>query len=181
MFTKLREVLPANRVAFILGLVGVVTTALVTFQTSLVPGSPAEESIGKALIILASVYKGITLVEKFLDGSQNMDSLIVAGVPKEPGVVAKEATPQTIEDLMAAVQVVLANEQAAKGIKFMGSSGGHSTVVHNFADKDRVAGFDAPPESQSEVEMHPGEADEGEEPSREGMKPEVREEADRSI
>lgn len=84
--SSIRNLLRPNRVAFVVGLIGAILTALVTFQTSLVPGSPGEEAIAKGVIILAAVYKGITLVEKFLDGSQNWDSLLVSGLPKNAQV-----------------------------------------------------------------------------------------------
>lgn len=82
MFAKIREAFPANRVAFYLGILGAAGVALTTFQTSLVPGSPPAEAIAKAVVLLATVYKFGTMIEKFLEGSQNFDSLVIAGVPK---------------------------------------------------------------------------------------------------
>lgn len=93
LFDKIREVLPANRVAAIVGFLTLVGAGLVTLQTSFVPGTSGAEAIGKAIVILGVLVKAGQIVTKFLEGSQNIDSLLIAGVPKAPGVtVVQNAT-----------------------------------------------------------------------------------------
>jgi hypothetical protein len=93
MFTKLRETFSANRMAALLGLVLAASAFLATLQSSFIPGSPAAEAIGKAIVMLGSVAMAIKVLDKFLDGSQNWDSLMVAGVPKNAQVVAPPNAP----------------------------------------------------------------------------------------
>jgi hypothetical protein len=80
----------ANRVAALTGIVLAVIAFLTTLQSSFIPGSPAGEAIAKALVMLTSVLTVLRIVDKFLDGSQNWDSLLMAGVPKVTGVAAPD-------------------------------------------------------------------------------------------
>lgn len=92
MFDKIRSIFTANRVAAFITLVGAVAAFIASLETSLVPGSPAAEALGKAGGMIASLLVGLRVVEKFLEGSQNWDSLMQAGVPKAPGVTVVQAT-----------------------------------------------------------------------------------------
>lgn len=86
MFEKLRDLLPANRVALLLGLLGSVAAFITSLQTNLVAGSPAAEALGKAAGAVASIVMALKLVDKFLDGAQNFDTLLLSGAPKVSGV-----------------------------------------------------------------------------------------------
>lgn len=105
MFTKLRELLPANRVAFFTGLLGSVVVAVTAFQTDFVSSAAANEptgvaiaeGTGKAIVILGVIVKGINLVEKFLEGSQNWDSLLMSGTPNQPGATPAARTTNVFE------------------------------------------------------------------------------------
>src|SRR4051794_35601289 len=85
---KLREVFSPNRVALISGILLAAAAFVATLQTSLVAGSPGAEAVAKAAGVIASILTVWRLLEKFLDGAQNWDSLMVAGVPKVKGVSA---------------------------------------------------------------------------------------------
>lgn len=99
---KLRELLPANRVAAIVGVLLAITAFVADLQTSLVPGSSGAEAIGKSLIAIAAIIKVLRIVEKFMDGSQNWDTLLLSGQPKGgSGLVSAEANidaPATTPD-----------------------------------------------------------------------------------
>lgn len=84
----MRDIFTPNRVALISGILLAAAAFVATLQTSLVAGSPGAEAAAKAAGVIASIITVWRLLEKFLDGSQNWDSLMVAGVPKTPGVSA---------------------------------------------------------------------------------------------
>jgi hypothetical protein len=111
LIQKLRELLPANRVAVLVGVLLAVAAFVADLNTSLVPGSPGAEAIGKALIAIAAIVKALRLFEKFMEGSQNWDSLLVSGAPKNASVVTvnngddtadphadDEATPEQLDE-----------------------------------------------------------------------------------
>jgi len=72
---KVKEKVTANRVFALLGLVAATAAAVTTFQTSLVPGSPAAEATAKALVLLGSLGAFLAIVWKFMEGAQRMDKL----------------------------------------------------------------------------------------------------------
>lgn len=83
MFTKIRKALPANRVAAIIA----VLTGLGTIVTTFVADSGLSGSkVGDAIVAGVGLLGGLILilktVDKFLEGAQNWDSLMVAGQPK---------------------------------------------------------------------------------------------------
>lgn len=84
--SKLRELLPANRVALYLGLLGAVAAFIASVQTSFIPGSPPAEALSKAAGAVASIVMALKLIDRFLDGAQNWDSIQATGAPKVPGV-----------------------------------------------------------------------------------------------
>lgn len=86
--SKFNELLPPNRIAIISGILLSIAAFVASLQTSFVPGSPSAEALAKAGAVIASILTVWRLVEKFLDGAQNWDSLMVAGVPKVRGVSA---------------------------------------------------------------------------------------------
>jgi hypothetical protein len=92
MFGKLRDMLPANRIAALSGVIVSIGAFLVTLQTSFAPGSPTGELIAKGVVMLGSVLAVLKIIDKFLDGAQNYDSLMHAGVPKVPGVTMNIGT-----------------------------------------------------------------------------------------
>lgn len=94
--SKLRELLPANRVAALIGVLTSIGVFLTTLLTSFVPGSPGAEAIGKAIVMLGSVIAVLRIVDKFLEGAQNFDSLMLAGVPKVKGV---SSTAPVVDEL----------------------------------------------------------------------------------
>lgn len=69
------SILPANRIAAIIGFLTAVGAALVTLQTSFVPGSPPAEAIAKAITIVGALAGAMTIVLRFLKGSQQWDIL----------------------------------------------------------------------------------------------------------
>lgn len=85
MFVKLRDMLPANRIAALSGVVVSIIAFLVTMQTSFAPGSPTGELIAKGAVMLGSVLAVLKIIDKFLDGAQNWDTLMHAGIPKVQG------------------------------------------------------------------------------------------------
>ena len=94
------KILTPNRIALISGILLAIAGFIATLQTSLVPGSTGAEAAAKAAGIIATVLTVWRLLETFLKGSQNWDSLMVAGVPKETGVTAptKALVPELIVD-----------------------------------------------------------------------------------
>lgn len=113
---KLRELLPANRVATIVGVVLAFVTFLTTIQTSFIPGSPGAEAIAKGIVLLGTVISALRLLEKFLEGSQNWDSLLISGQPKSGGLVNTSATAvgDVSEDYNPADQAPTTEEESAK-------------------------------------------------------------------
>lgn len=85
MLTKIKSIFTVNRLVALAAFIGSVVAALAALKTNFAPGSPADEAIAKAIAFLGSVVAGIAVVLKFMSGSQNWDSLQVAGVPKVPG------------------------------------------------------------------------------------------------
>lgn len=101
-FQVIRNWISPSRVATAIGVLGAIAAFIAALQTNFAPGSPWAESLGKALVAVAAVYKALTTIEKFLDGSQNWDSLMQAGVPKAPGVTVvnqHDAVPSSLADL----------------------------------------------------------------------------------
>lgn len=84
MFSKLRALLPANRIAALIGVATSIAAFLVTLQTSFIPGSPAAEAIAKATVMLGSIAGALKIIDKFLDGSQQWDALLLAGADPDP-------------------------------------------------------------------------------------------------
>jgi hypothetical protein len=82
---KLKELFPANRIAAITGFLTSILAALVALKTSFLPGSPGEEAIAKAIVITGSLLAAWKIVDKFLEGAQNWDSLLLSGQPKNSG------------------------------------------------------------------------------------------------
>lgn len=88
---KILQFLPANRVAAIAGVLVAIATILTTFVTDAnLTGTKAGDAAIGAAAILGSLATVLGIVWKFLEGAQNYDSLLLAGVPKvsSPPVVA---------------------------------------------------------------------------------------------
>jgi hypothetical protein len=96
--TKLKEIFTPNRVFALLGLIASVTTALVTFETSLAPGSPGAEAVAKAIVILGSLATFLGIVYKFMDGSQKMDQILHEESMKSVNQPAFMAPPAPLTD-----------------------------------------------------------------------------------
>jgi hypothetical protein len=83
MLSKLRGLLPANRIVALIGLAGAAAAFIASIQTSLVPGSPAAEACAKAAAAIVAVVAFLRIVQKFLDGSQQWDALTAGGIDDE--------------------------------------------------------------------------------------------------
>jgi hypothetical protein len=117
---KLREVFSPNRVALISGILLAAAAFVATLQTSLVAGSPGAEAVAKAAGVIASILTVWRLLEKFLDGAQNWDSLMVAGVPKVRGVSAP-VQGNDDDDVLADEDAEVTGELTAEGMTMYGS------------------------------------------------------------
>jgi hypothetical protein len=135
--TKLREWLPANRVVALIGMFTAIGVVIASFQTSLVAGSPAAEAVAKAAGVVAGIITMLGIVLKFLEGSQNIDSLTIAGVPKVPGATVVQSTTATDMDTGAVLEAdILAHDNDGDG----DPATGHPDVPE-FTDEDRARGF----------------------------------------
>jgi cytochrome c oxidase assembly factor CtaG len=81
-----RKKVTANRVAAVIALLGAAAAFITTLLTDIAPGTPWAEALGKAGVMVGALLVAMRVIEKFLDGSQNWDSLTEAGVPKADGV-----------------------------------------------------------------------------------------------
>lgn len=111
--SKFNELLPPNRIAIISGVLLSIAAFVASLETSFAPGSPSAEAIAKAGAVIASILTVWRLVEKFLDGAQNWDSLMVAGVPKVRGV---SAPVQGNDAVPIAEDAALSAELTAEGM-----------------------------------------------------------------
>lgn len=83
MFSKLRAALPANRIAAIIAvLIGVGTIVTTFVADSGLAGTKTGDAIVAGVGLLGSLVLILKTIDKFLEGAQNWDSLMVAGVPK---------------------------------------------------------------------------------------------------
>jgi hypothetical protein len=96
---KIKQVFTPNRIAAISGILAAIAAFVTTLETNLVPGSPATEAIAKGSVMLSAVAAVWGIIVKFMEGSQNWDSLSEAGVPKASGmtVVQNVITPDSEE------------------------------------------------------------------------------------
>lgn len=85
--SKFLNAFPPNRIFALIGFIAAIAGALASLQTNFAPGSPAAEAISKAIAFLASVGAALAIIIKVLDGFQNWDSLMEAGVPKGTTVI----------------------------------------------------------------------------------------------
>jgi hypothetical protein len=133
--TKLKEWLPANRVVALIGMFTAIGVVIASFQTSLVPGSPAAEALGKAAGVVAGVVTMLGIVYKFMDGSQNWDSLMLSGAPKVKGVTVVANTTATDMDTGAVTEAQILSYD---------DPGVDHPEVPEFTDEDRARGFGVP-------------------------------------
>lgn len=83
MFSKIRAALPANRIAAIVAVLIGIGTIITTFVAdSGLAGTKTGDAIVAGVGLLGSLVLILKTVDKFLEGAQNWDSLMVAGVPK---------------------------------------------------------------------------------------------------
>lgn len=132
--SQIREWFPANRVIALIGLLTAIGVVIASFQTSLVPGSPAAEALGKAAGVVAGVITALGIVNKFLEGSQNMDSLMISGVPKTPGVTVVQNTTATDMDTGAVTE--------AQVLQYDDDPAIDHPEVPEYTDEDRARGFE---------------------------------------
>jgi hypothetical protein len=85
LIERITAILPANRIAAIIGFLTAIGAALVTLQTSFIPGSPPAEAIAKAIAIVGALVTAGQIVLKFLEGSHKWD-MLMHGVNPVTGV-----------------------------------------------------------------------------------------------
>jgi hypothetical protein len=96
MFSKIRTALPANRIAAIVAVLIGLGTIITTFVAdSGLAGTKVGDAVVAGVGLLGSLVLILKTVDKFLEGAQNWDSLMVAGVPKVSNApVAALPSPQ---------------------------------------------------------------------------------------
>ncbi len=72
---ELKELLPANRIAVIVGALLGIVIVLTSLATNFAPGSPEFNAIGKALGVIAGTIAILKTITVFLYGSQKWDEI----------------------------------------------------------------------------------------------------------
>lgn len=152
--TKLRELLPANRLVALIGLLTAIGVVIASFQTSLVPGSPAAEALAKAAGVVAGIVTVLGIVLKFMDGSQNWDSLMLSGAPKVTGVtvVANSTVTDTDTGEVSEAEILAHSDAAWEGAE---QGAVPASEMDRYAGFERRAGVQ--PEPSTTPPLLPGE------------------------